>query len=350
MEEEQVPLTSIEAMAALHIDTIRGVIANGPYFARMPDRIHIWNHCHACGAQPIAGPRFECQSCPAGPDNHLCEACYRGWEGGVVVHPAPRSYAAQIGVNAHDFRSYEGRASQHHEQWLAVPRAVATPPLVPDRFVVRPEFRFGHESFIGAYAFVVEPEPSGPPLVLTALHVMDEVMKSKRIDCKALPGVVHEVGLYDVFQTNWMFEELGAARSMLVLPAARLGEEEPCSDRDIAAFRAGPAANVAPARLAMEAPRVGDPIWLAVHRGRNVQSRVIEATVVESTERTLVFRFAHADEVARHSSGAPLLDRDGDVVGINVGAGAFGGQRFGHANHVVNVRRHLGMQVSSLTA
>src|SRR5690349_16558041 len=149
--------------------------------------VHIWNHCHACGAQPIVGMRFECQSCPAGPDNDLCEACHRGWERGSVVHPAPSSHV-QIDAVTHVFRSYEGRASD--DRWLSVPRAMATAPIVPDRFVVRPEFRCGRDSFFGAYAFVVEPENGGAPLLLTALHVMDEVIKTKGVASSALPAVV----------------------------------------------------------------------------------------------------------------------------------------------------------------
>ena len=39
--------------------------------------------------------------------------------------------------------------------------------------------------------------------------------------------------------------------------------------------------------------------------------------------------------------GLTLLDKNGEVVGINVGAGRFKGERFGHANHVENIRRHL---------
>jgi hypothetical protein len=69
--------------------------------------------------------------------------------------------------------------------------------------------------------------------------------------------------------------------------------------------------------------------------------RTIEAVVVEATSRTLIARFVNPDETAPYSSGAPLLDAEGAVVGINVGAGRFGGQRFGHANHVGSVRRHL---------
>lgn len=318
----------------------------------LSDLVHIWSRCHACGAQPIAGRRFECASCPAGPDNDLCEACYRAFERGRVEHPAPGSYAKQTGGRiGHVFRAREGASPDRYRPWLEVPRADARAPSVPDRFVVRPEFRAGRESFFGPYAFVVDSEDGGQPLVLTALHVMDELIKSVGLECtlqnlsytgEELPGVVTEVGLYDVFAENWMIAELGSARSMLALPEARVGEEEPLSDRDVAAFRVSRSARVTAGRLAAETPRPGDPVWLAFRRPAS-NLRTIEAVVVETTDRTFILRFANPDDVAPHSSGAPLLDREGAVVGINVGAGWYGGHRFGHANHVDSIRRHLGM-------
>ena len=290
-------------------------------------------------------------SCPAGPDNDLCEACYRAFERGRVEHPAPGSYAKRTGRVGHAFRVREGASPDRYKPWLAVPRPDARGASVPDRFVVRPEFCAGRESFFGPYAFVVDSEDGGQPLVLTALHVMDDLIKSVGPDCtvqnlsytgEELPGVVTEVRLYDVFAENWMVAELGSARSMLVLPEARVGEEEPLSDRDVAAFRVSQSARVTVGRLAAETPRPGDPVWLVSRRPAS-NLRTIGAVVVETTDRTFILRFANPEEIAPYSSGAPLLDQKGAVVGINVGSGWFCGQRFGHGNHARSIRRHLGM-------
>jgi len=49
--------------------------------------IHIWHHCHHCRAEPIAGVRFHCETCPDGPHNDLCEACFELFRNGAVQHP-----------------------------------------------------------------------------------------------------------------------------------------------------------------------------------------------------------------------------------------------------------------------
>lgn len=311
--------------------------------------IHVWFHCHACGAEPIVGVRYECQVCPVGPETSLCEACYRLFEQGRVKHPSAKS--RETATQTHVFRPFEGVAREGLMPWLAVRWSSASAPTVPDRFVVRPEFRSGYDSFFGSYGFVVAGEDGRGPLVLTALHVLDELIKAKGIDCSAenmaytgheVPPHVTEVQLYDVFAPNWMVAELAMASSMLVLRDARICLDEPYSQRDVAAFRVASGAAVQPGRLAAAPPQVGEPIWLAASLGRGVPARAHQAVVVEITERTLVFRYAKDIAAPLYTSGAPLLNGAGEVVGINVGGGMFEGYRFGHASHVASLRRHLG--------
>jgi hypothetical protein len=311
--------------------------------------VHIWNRCHACGAIPIIGQRFTCKTCPAGAGNDLCESCYRLFEQGRIEHPSPEAREAPLGP--HVFRAFEGTEKEQALPWLAVPWSDGIAPKVLDRFVVRPEFRSGRESFVGSYGFAVAAEDGKAPVMLTALHVLDELAKFRGIDCfsndtgyiaRELPQQVTGVQLHDPFAANWVLAEFGSARNMLPLSDTRIPAAEPHSQQDIAAFRIDPSSPVQPVRLATAPPAVGEPIWLAVKPERNARERTTQAVVVEISRETFVFRFGSSGTLAIHSSGAPLLNRAGEVVGINVGGGMLDKQILGHAVHVASVRRHLG--------
>lgn len=337
--------------------------------------IHVWYHCHQCQAQPIEGIRWHCETCPDGPENDLCDGCYRQFQAGRVEHP-PRT-SPGFGIRSeHRFEPLTGQPAEGFRAWAQVPDAAvlvagacAEPhvadacaePHVADACVVRPEFRAGLSSAFGGHAFAVRFE--GQTLVLTALHVLDELIKKQGIDTTAanssysgreLPAVLTKVVLYDLFAANWMLAELGSLEGpgqggpMLVLPDARTGEEEPNSNLDLAAFDASGAAFLRPASLAVEVPAVGEPVWLAAAvpgKTSGGGARTLAATVVEHTERTLIFRYFARDlSGPLYTSGAPLLNAKGEVVGVNVGGGRWDGARVGHANHVASVRRHLGGQ------
>lgn len=253
-------------------------------------------------------------------------------------------------ITHHNFQTFAGYPYNQYLPWSTILQPHTPAPHVPDYFVVRPEFRSKSDSFVGAHAFVIESENNGPPLLLTALHVLDELIKSKRINStsdnasysgRELPPLITGVTFYDVFAPKWIFAELGTAKSMLVLPNARTGDEEPYSYRDIAAFEVNVSSTASPGRLAAIPPKVGEPIWLAVSSGQGNSKRALEAVVVENTDKTLVFRFSARPDV-RYSSGAPLLNAKGEVVGINVGGGKFADYHLGHGNHVTSIRHHLG--------
>jgi hypothetical protein len=313
-------------------------------------RVHVWNSCHGCGMHPIVGLRFECQVCPMGPDNDLCEACYGRFLAGSLKHPSLARPGAHFTKRTHTFRSIEGKEPEEYRRWLAVVEGPPFSPTVTQRFLFRLVFQCGWQSFLGTYGFALVDPQSGKTLMLTALHVLDEIAKTFQIDCsekninytgKELPALMSRVILYDGLSTKWMLAQLGEAERMMVLAEARTGEEEPYSQRDIAAFELPAFASIEGRKLANEAPQAGEPIWLVAHDAAKSEN-CFQAIVVESTERALVFKFRGRGAPPERTSGAPLMNAKGEIAGINVGRGRFEECWLGHATHAGSIRRHLG--------
>jgi hypothetical protein len=309
-----------------------------------PDVIHVWSHCHNCGLSPIIGPCFRCETCPLGPDSDLCTTCYEGYRDGWVVHPDEAVTVPKPGT--HHFRCLEGTPPELLAPWLSIRGAAAASPEVPSGFLVRPEFRSGQQSVFGGYAFVVL--FGARAILLTALHVMDELIKAKGIDTTArsprytgaeLPAHVTSVRLYNLLKSPWALHELSPAGPMLVLPDARTADDEPFSHRDIAAFHVPHPRGLHPLPLAGREPEPGDPVWLAGAMPDGTLTR--RAVCVEKSSRTFIFRYEEAKELPKYSSGSAILDREGAVVGINTGLGRFEGHEFGHANPLSSIRAHL---------
>jgi len=316
------------------------------------ERVHIWNHCHNCKAEPIIGIRYQCEACPAGPDIDLCEPCYNLLQQGKIKHPSEDSLSHTEGIKKHWFSQHEGKPVNQFDDWFTVQSTPTPEPRLSFPFVVRPIFSAGGDSTIAGYGFVVNSIIPGQtkPLFLTALHVMDELIKLKGIDCtsknpkytgKELPGLMTGVDLFDVFAQSWMMAHLGSTGPMLVLPGARIHEEEPYSDKDIAAFIIKDLGMIKPASLAPEPPSVGDSIWLVARALDKASPQLFKATVVEITDRSMVFFYDDLSEKPKYTSGAPIVNHKGEVAGIIVGSGKLNNQKIGHANHVGNIRKHL---------
>jgi hypothetical protein len=171
------------------------------------------------------------------------------------------------------------------------------------------------------------------------LNGIDATARNARYSGKELPALVSSVRLYDVLKHQWPLYELGNAGPMLTLPNARTADDEPYSFRDIAAFRVPSRGILNFGLLAERDPEPGEPVWLAAAMPDGSWTR--QAVCVEKTPRTFIFRYTESKEIAKHSSGAPILNEDGAVVGINTGLGCFNGHEIGHANPVSSICAHL---------
>ncbi len=325
---------------------------------QIPANLHLWNRCHECGSQPIVGQRFECQTCPAGPDRDLCSGCYARFLGGLVKHPKLRRGSTLFDNGKHHFREWQGVADPEQlASWLSVPETTAREPQVPNAFLLRPELQSGDDSFLGTYAFAIAHERAPHGFLCTALHVLDELARNSGVDCsvdnpnytgRELPAIVSKVVVYDAFAPDWILAEAGSARRMIVVPNARTGDPEPFCQRDTALFALAPGGKLQLGKLTAGVPSLGQPLWLVASPGpKGHERRTIPAVVVASAPEVLVFRFTAREAPPRNTSGAPLIDSSGQVVGINVGCGGFSDYYFGHAVHAASIHRLIASSVIS---
>lgn len=258
-----------------------------------------------------------------------------------MEHPMSGSPAA-TGSGEHRFRKYRGTPASRFREWLETTPDNVEAPAVPNGLVVRPEFTAGRHYCVGGHAFVME--WAGETLLVTALHVLDELLKKMAIDARQggareLAESIDGVKCFDVMQEKWMFHDIGTCTRMWFLPNAGLGDEEPYSHRDICIFEVADEGGLKKAVAAPARPAVGEPVWLAVRMRDG--SRARPAVVVESTPETLIFRYSGGQPYYELTSGAPILNRTGEVVGINIGLGRYQGAEFGHANNIDSIRSHL---------
>lgn len=305
-------------------------------------KIHMWHSCNSCNAKPIVGVRYECQNCVAGPERDLCGECYQQFLQGSLEH----SVTTNVSGEPPKFQCREGRDSNEFADWLKIPIKNTLAPLIRDKFVIRPEFCVGYNSFFGSYGFIVKTEIGA--VMLTALHVMDELIKTNNIDAtlsnksytgKEIPSLIDKVNMYDVSQERWMFHELGVCEAMLTLPEARLGAEEPNSALDISGFKVNNDHLFNPSSLASTTPSIGDTVWVGIKTSDSPQP--LKAVVVNVSQNGMVYRYQSEQTRIQYSSGLPILNNEGEVVAINVGVGHYEGFKFGHGNPVQSINKHL---------
>lgn len=214
----------------------------------------------------------------------------------------------------------------------------AVPPSIDLDAVFRPSFQTAEGQIDAGSAFLIN-WPGGRILLITAHHLLGEAGgMSREYTGAELPGVVSGVTASSVDDENIEI----ASTSMVSLPEAVSSDVD--IRRDLAAFQVADAQGAVVLDLAEAPPEPGDRVYLLAESG-DPGSRIFPA--VETAKSTTPYlQFAYDDEVElKATSGAPLLNSDGKVVGVNIGGDVGKSPVEGHANSIETfvpmLRKHL---------
>ncbi|MCK4259282.1 MAG: hypothetical protein KAX49_09905 [Halanaerobiales bacterium] len=209
---------------------------------------------------------------------------------------------------------------------------------IPSNIVFRPTFEIIEGDLIAGTAFAVKFGEEGSTIILTALHIFGPAGGLEAdIPASELPSYVAKVTLNDLFEKSYV----GVANEVLVIPKSKPYPES--IDKDVAAFTNISSENILTLELYGEKLSVGEPVWLlaSVMGGESSDKKLNKGKVIKSESKQLVFQYDNSDIGLTATSGAPILNSNLQVVGINIACGSKNGKLYGFANPSISVIKLL---------
>lgn len=199
---------------------------------------------------------------------------------------------------------------------------------IPNNFVFRPYFETVEGEFSAGTAFAVKLKNIDKPVIVTAIHLFGPGGGlEEQIDAGSLPDFIINAKFYDLFVDKLSVE------SNEVLPISD-AKPYPSINTDIAAFIISEDSDISTAVIFEGKVQPGEEVWLvaSVYSGEPEGKKLHRAIVTKSSDEKLKFIYDNNKIDLTATSGAPIINDKGQVVGINIGSGNVGDKLFGIAN------------------
>lgn len=203
-------------------------------------------------------------------------------------------------------------------------------PPVPEESVFRLAFEHAGGSFEPGSGFVAHVPGRGEVLGVTAHHLFSPAGGLERELYAA------EVPRFILGITPKGFEgrKLPAAGPMLYIPGAQVTVDKQDWTTDIAAFKVPPSYNESALTFAEKNAKEDDALWLVVMPKTKGAPRFHKVDIVVTNKTLLFYRLLDATFDPHGASGSPVVNKKGEVVGMNTAEGSDGVTWWGSAHPV----------------
>lgn len=182
-------------------------------------------------------------------------------------------------------------------------------------------------SYVAGTSFLMETDLTEDPLLISAIHYFGETDYISGTD---LADYVTGGKLYDILKDGSAAD--GSVSSVVTIPdATAFGNIETCK-QDVAAFTVADSDSLNALPAASQPCKPGDVIYLAAYLGQEdsyFYEDCLYPCIVLEDDGTEIYYVLADIFLTSGASGAPLLNSQGEVVGIHIASA--GSTRYGHS-------------------
>lgn len=220
---------------------------------------------------------------------------------------------------------------------VSVGMVLADPPI-PKDCLYKPTFLMLDDSWTAGTAFLVRLPGQQDLFLITANHLFgpDAGLKAQMPpdDIASLVTGVAALSMQDIHQAFWFptFIKIADANSA----------DNRIYSKDIAVFKRPDIPELQVLDFASEMPKKGDKVWLFARQRGDDTPALIPGVVEQADADKLTYIFDSSDFRLAGTSGAPVLNEAGKVVGMNLAGGPLADKRYkGWANPVVSMKAEI---------
>lgn len=221
--------------------------------------------------------------------------------------------------------------------WLGGLALSLAQPALPKNVIFKPTFITGRESFTAGTAFVCAAKDGKRQLLVTAHHIFGT---AGGFESELAWDQLNEVIKLTVgISMDDSSVHITSKKALRIRDAHALDRTGLAND--IAAFELNLQANQPVLRLAKTTPKVGDRLWLYGRQRGADKLELMPCKTVGSNTQELDYEFDDKTIKLAGTSGAPVVNSDGEVVAINIGGTEQKGKLIGYGNPMPSIVGHL---------